>query len=260
MAFLGVSSTQLSYAQNLTDILNLNQDKATTGLKQALENGISKQVVKLTAQDGFYKNELVKIMLPEEAQRIDRTLRSMGMEKIADQGLLVLNRAAEQAVKEATPIFVDAVKNITFSDAKSILLDGGHAATDYLQQATKESLYAKFAPVIQNSFDQVGADKVWNTIFSKYNALPLVSPVNIDLTDYATQKTMEGVFKMIAVEEENIRSNFGGSRNTDVLKDVFGSLDKTKNQPSQSQETEAKANPGKDSKVKDKLKGLKIFK
>lgn len=258
IAFLSISTTQISKAQDLGSLLNLNQEKATTALKEALDNGISKQVVKLTAQDGFYKNELVKILLPEEAQKIDKTLRSVGMGKIADQGLLVLNRAAEEAVKEATPIFIDAVKNITFKDAKNILLDGGHAATDYLQEATKKSLYAKFAPVIQNSFEKVGADKVWNTIFTSYNSLPLVNPVNLDITDYATQQTMAGVFKMIALEEENIRSNYGGSRNTDILKDVFGSLDKTKKTDNKS--TSPNSLEDKGTKAKEKLKSLNIFK
>lgn len=258
IALLSIATTHSSTAQDLGNILNLNQDKVALALKEALENGIDKQVVKLTAQDGFYKNELVKILLPEEAQKIDRTLRSVGMGKIADQGLLVLNRAAEEAVKEATPIFIDAVKNITFTDAKNILMNGEHAATDYLQEATKKSLYSKFAPVIQNSFEKVGADKVWNTIFTSYNSLPLVTPVNLDITDYATQQTMLGVFKMIAVEEENIRSNFGGSRNTDILKDVFGSLDKTKKE--NSKETSTNNVEDKSKKVRGKLKGLNLFK
>lgn len=259
IALLSLSATSNVVAQDLGSILNLNQDKVALALKEALENGIDKQVVKLTAQDGFYKNELVKILLPEEAQRIDRALRSAGMGKIADQGLLVLNRAAEEAVKEATPIFIDAVKNITFNDAKNILLDGDHAATDYLQTATKKSLYAKFSPVIQNSFEIVGADKVWNTIFTSYNALPLVTPVNIDITDYATEQTMAGVFKMIAVEEENIRSNFGGSRNTQTLKDVFGSLDNTKKKETSGGDTSSK-NEEKGKKVRGLLKGLNLSK
>ena len=133
---------------------------------------------------------------------------------------MVLNRAAEDAVKQATPIFVDAVKNMTFNDAKNILMGDNSAATSYLQNTTSTALYSKFNPVIQNSFAKVGADKVWTNIITKYNSLPLVKKVNPDLTDYTTNKAMEGVFKMIAVEEQNIRTSIS-SRSSDLLKKVF---------------------------------------
>lgn len=192
----------------------------SNGLKEALNKGIEKQVTKLTAVDGFYKNELVKILLPEELQKVDKTLRKLGLSSLADEGILMLNRAAEDAVKEATPIFVDAVKNISFTDAKNILMGNENAATSYLQTNTTSPLYAKFNPVIQNSFAKVGADKVWSTIIKKYNSIPLVSKVNPDLTDYTTNKALEGVFKMIAVEEKEIRTNLN-SRSSSLLKKVF---------------------------------------
>jgi len=195
------------------------------GLKEALDNGIKKQVSKLTAVDGFYKNEMVKILLPEELQMVDKKLRQLGMSSLADEGLKVLNRAAEDAVKEATPIFVDAVKQMTFTDAKNILLGKEDAATNYLQGTTSTSLYAKFNPVIKTSFSNVGADKVWANIISKYNSIPLVKKVNPDLTDYTTSKAMEGVFKMIAVEEKEIRKSIT-SRTSDLLKKVFALQDK----------------------------------
>jgi hypothetical protein len=195
------------------------------GLKEALNNGISKQVVKLTATDGFFKNEAVKILLPEELKKVDKGLRDIGMSKLADEGLKVLNRAAEDAVKEATPIFVDAVTGMTFTDAKNILMGNENAATTYLQNSTSSALYAKFNPVIKNSFAKVGADKVWNNIITKYNAIPLVKKVNPDLTDYTTNKAMEGVFKMIAVEEKSIRTDLS-SRTSDLLKKVFAMQDK----------------------------------
>jgi len=194
------------------------------GLKEALNNGISKQVSKLTATDGFYRNEAVKILLPSELQKVDQTLRSLGMSSLADEGLKVLNRAAENAVKEATPIFVSAVKNMTFTDAKNILLGNDTSATTYLQSSTSTALYSKFNPVVKNSLGRVGADKVWANIISKYNAIPLVTKVNPDLNDYVTQQAMKGVFKMVAVEEKDIRTNFS-ARTSDLLKKVFAMQD-----------------------------------
>jgi hypothetical protein len=178
-----------------------------SGLREALNNGITKQVTKLTATDGFYKNEAVKILLPEELRKVDAGLRSIGLSALADEGLKALNRAAEDAVKEATPIFVSAVKNITFTDAKTILLGNNSAATTYLQNSTSTALYAKFNPVIRNSFSKVGADKIWTNIITRYNSIPLVRKVNPDLNDYVTNQAMNGVFKMIAAEEQNIRTN-----------------------------------------------------
>lgn len=195
------------------------------GLKEALNNGISKQVSKLTATDGFYKNEMVKILLPEELQKVDKTLRKMGMSKLADEGILLLNRAAEEAVKESTPIFVDAVKNMSFTDAKNILMGNENAATTYLQSTTTNPLYAKFSPVIQSSLAKVGADKVWATIIKKYNSLPLVTKVNPDLTDYTTNKALQGVFTMIALEEKDIRTKLS-ARTSPLLKKVFALQDK----------------------------------
>ena len=203
----------------------LSQAEIGNGLKEALNNGITKQVSKLTATDGFFKNEAVKILLPEELQTVDKKLRQIGMSKLADEGLKLMNRAAEDAVKEATPIFVDAVKQMTFNDAKNILMGNESSATTYLQNTTSTALYAKFNPVIKNSFAKVGADKVWTNIITKYNSIPLVKKVNPDLTDYTTNKAMEGVFKMVAVEEKEIRTNLN-ARSSDLLKKVFALQDK----------------------------------
>ena len=195
------------------------------GLKEALNNGITKQVSKLTATDGFYKNEAVKILLPDELKKVDSSLRKIGLGSLADEGLKVLNRAAEDAVKEATPLFVDAVKNMSFSDAKTILMGSENAATTYLQNATSTALYGKFNPVIKNSFAKVGADQVWTNIITKYNSILFVNKVNPDLTDYVTNQAMNGVFKMIAVEEKNIRTNIN-SRTSVSLQKVFAMQDK----------------------------------
>lgn len=202
----------------------LSQAEIGNGLKEALNNGITKQVSKLTATDGFFKNQAVKILLPEELQKVDTKLRQIGLSSLADDGLKMINRAAEDAVKEATPIFVDAVKQMTFTDAKNILMGADNSATSYLQNTTSSALYTKFNPVIKNSFAKVGADKIWNQIITKYNSIPLVKKVNPNLTDYTTNKAMEGVFKMIAVEEKDIRNNLS-SRTSDLLKKVFALQD-----------------------------------
>ncbi|WP_432670906.1 DUF4197 domain-containing protein [Flavobacterium sp. SM2513] len=195
-----------------------------SGLKEALNNGITKEVTKLTSTDGFYKNQMVKILLPDELQKVDKGLRDIGLGSLADEGIKLLNRAAEDAVKEATPIFVDAVRNMSFNDAKNILLGSDNSATLYLQSSTTQSLYGKFNPVIQKSLSKVGADAAWKNIITKYNAIPLTSNVNPDLNDYVTQKALEGVFKMIAVEEKDIRTNLN-ARTSDLLKKVFAMQD-----------------------------------
>jgi len=195
-----------------------------SGLREALDMGIQKQVSKLTEKDGFYRNEAVKILLPDELEKVDRTLRDIGLGSLADEGLKLLNRAAEDAVKEATPIFVDAVKGITFNDAKNILLGGDYAATSYLKGKTTSQLYDKFNPVISNSFSKVGAEQIWTDIITRYNSVPFVNKVNPDLTDYVTNQALEGVYKMIAVEEKKIRNDIG-ARSTDLLKQVFALQD-----------------------------------
>lgn len=202
----------------------LGNDEIASGLRQALDFGIDKQVTKLTQTDGFFKNELVKILLPEELQKVDKALRDIGLSSLADEGLKVLNRAAEDAVKEATPIFVDAVKDITFADAKNILLGNDDAATQYLTSKTNTALYNKFNPVIKNSFSKVGADQIWNNLINKYNGLPFTNNVNPDLTDYVTGEALKGVYTMIAVEEKDIRTKIG-SRTTDLLRKVFALQD-----------------------------------
>lgn len=202
----------------------LSNADIAAGLRQALDFGIEKQVSKLTQTDGFYKNNLVKILLPEELQKVDKTLRDIGLSSLADEGLKLMNRAAEDAVKEATPIFVNAVKEITFNDAKNILLGEDNAATNYLKVKTETPLYAKFNPVIKNSFDKVGANEIWSSLINKYNALPLTADVNPDLTDYVTGEALKGVYTMIAVEEKDIRNNFA-ARTTTLLKKVFALQD-----------------------------------
>jgi hypothetical protein len=202
----------------------LSNTDIASGLRQALDLGIEKQVAKLTETDGFYRNELVKILLPAELQKVDKGLRDIGLGSLADEGLKVLNRAAEDAVKEATPIFVNAVKEITFADAKNILLGTDDAATQYLTSKTQTSLYDKFQPVINSSFAKVGADQIWQNLINRYNAIPFTSNVNPDLTDYVTEEALKGVYTMIAVEEKEIRNKVG-ARTTELLRKVFALQD-----------------------------------
>ena len=202
----------------------LGNAEIANGLREALNMGINKQVGKLTQKDGFFKNELVKILLPEELQKIDETLRDIGLGNLADEGLKVLNRAAENAVGEATPIFVNAVKGITFDDARNILLGSDGAATQYLTITTQTDLYNKFNPVIKSSFEKVGADEIWNNLITTYNSLPLTNDVNPNLTDYVTQEALKGVYTMIAIEEKEIRTKVS-ARTTDILKRVFALQD-----------------------------------
>lgn len=226
--FISVQFFGCAELQNVVNQISenqvLSQEQIGNGLRQALDNGIKNQVSKLTAKDGFYKNDLVKILLPKELKKVDQTLRKMGLKSIADKGLLVLNRAAEDAVKTATPIFVNAVKSITFNDAKNILLGDENAATTYLERATSAPLYSEFTPVIKKSLDKVGANKVWHDMINSYNKIPLVKKVNPNLTDYVTTQTLKGVFTMIAVEEKGIREKVG-LRNTKLLRAVFALQD-----------------------------------
>lgn len=202
----------------------ISNAEVAAGLRQALNMGIDKQVSKLTEEEGFFRNELVRITLPPELQKVDRTLRDVGLNALADEGLKVLNRAAENAVKEATPIFIDAVKDISFNDARNILTGSNDAATTYLAGKTTDQLYSKFNPVVTNSLEKVGATQVWTNIINRYNALPLTSSVNPDLADYVTQEALEGVFLMIAIEEQQIRTDLS-SRTTDLLRRVFALQD-----------------------------------
>ena len=225
--FLLISCAELQQVVNtIPTETGIGMDSTTiaNGLRQALDKGIDKQVAKLTQKDGFYKNQLVKIVLPSELKKVDQGLRDIGLGSLADEGIKALNRAAEDAVKEATPIFVTAVKEITFADAKNILLGPDNAATNYLEQKTTSALYSKFNPVIKQSFSKVGADQIWTNIITKYNSIPFVTKVNPDLTDYVTTEALQGVYKMISVEEKDIRNNIS-ARTTTLLRQVFALQD-----------------------------------
>ncbi|WP_298247594.1 DUF4197 domain-containing protein [uncultured Christiangramia sp.] len=213
-------------ATQIPSTYGVSDSEINSGLKQALQFGIDKEVTSLATEDGFFKNELVRISLPPELQKVDRTLRDVGLDNLADEGLRVLNRAAEDAVGEAIPVFASAVKEISFADARNILLGADNAATSYLSSKTETQLYNRFNPIINKSLEKVGANRVWSNLIQRYNAIPLTSKVNPDLTDYVTNEALQGVFLMIEKEEKDIRNSLS-SRTTDLLKRVFALQDRS---------------------------------
>jgi hypothetical protein len=205
---------------------SLSSDDIVAGLKEALSQGAQKSAGKLSAVDGFFKDAAVKILLPPEAAKVEKALRSAGFGKQVDDAILSLNRAAEDAAKSAAPIFLNAIKGMSVQDGVGILKGPDTAATAYLRKATTSQLTAAFRPVIDTSLQKTGATRYWKTVFETYNKLPLVSTlgggkVNPDLSSYATGKAMDGVFYYVAQEEKNIRTN-PAAQVTDLLKKVFG--------------------------------------
>ena len=198
-----------------------------SGIKQALEIGTSRGADLLSAKDGFMGNMAVKILFPPEAQKVEKTLRTLGMGKLADNVILSLNRAAEDAAKEAKPIFIAAIKQMTIADATNILLGSQDAATNYFKRVTTSQLMEKFKPVINTSLTKVGATKYWGDATGQYNKIPLVKPLNTDLSDYVAQKAIDGMFIQVAQEELKIRDSLG-ARSTPLLQKVFGYADKNK--------------------------------
>lgn len=196
-------------------------------LKQALELGTSAGADRLSAKDGFFGNMAIKILFPTEAQKVESTLRSIGLNSLADNVILSLNRAAEDAAKEAKPIFVNAIKQMTIADATNILLGNKDAATQYFKRVTTAQLMEKFSPVIASSLNKVGATKYWTDAATAYNKIPLVRPVTTDLTSYVAQKAIDGMFVQVAQEELKIRDNIG-ARSTTLLQKVFGYADTKK--------------------------------
>ena len=199
----------------------------SNGLKQALEIGTSAGADRLSAKDGFLGNMAIKILFPTEAQKVEKTLRSIGLNSLADNVILSLNRAAEDAAKEAKPIFVNAIKQMTIADATNILLGNKDAATQYFKRVTTAQLMEKFSPVISNSLSKVGATKYWTDAAAAYNKIPLVKPVNTNLTQYVAEKAIEGMFVQVAQEELKIRDNIS-ARSTGLLQKVFGYADTKK--------------------------------
>lgn len=199
----------------------LTNDEVVSGLKEALNLGANNSGKKASALDGFYKNSLIKIPFPPEAIEMERTLKNLGMGPQIDEFIKTLNRAAEEAAKDAAPIFVNAIKSMSIMDGINILKGSDNAATSYLQQNTTPELSSKFKPVVKNALAKVQITKYWNPLFKKYNKIPMVKKVNPNLEEYVTKRAMEGMFKLVAEEELKIRKD-PGSRISDILKKVFG--------------------------------------
>lgn len=200
---------------------NLSTDEIANGLKEALNKGVSEGTAKLSNVDGFFKDAAIKILLPADAQKVEKTLRNVGMGQQVDDAILTMNRAAEDAAKSASPIFVNAIKQMSIEDAWSILKGGDSAATRYLRTKTTGNLTTAFKPVIEQSLEKTGATKYWNTVFTNYNKFSLTK-INPDLSSYVTEKALSGIFYQIALEEMKIRKD-PVARTTDLLKKVFGS-------------------------------------
>lgn len=219
----GSTNTTTNSNSNI-NLGSLTSTQISSGLKEALNLGVKEGVQKLGVTDGFLKNEAVKILMPEKLRKIDTTLRSIGLGSLADQGVKLLNRAAEDAVTEATPIFTQAITSMTITDAKNILLGSNNAATNYLQTKTQTQLFTAFQPKVQASLSKVGADTVWKNMISKYNTFT-GQAVTTDLNEYVTTETINGVFKMVAEKETGIRNN-SVMRTTSILQKVFGAVKK----------------------------------
>ena len=213
-------------AESLTKLNGLSNATVASGLKEALSLGLTDGIKSLGQKNGFYNNSVAKILMPEELQNVEKTLRSLGMGSLADKGIKLLNSAAEDAVSEAAPIFVNAVTSMTITDAKDILLGGNNSATNYLKLKTTSDLTKAFQPKVEASLGKVGADKVWNNLITKYNTLT-GNQIDPNLNAYVTQQTINGVFNMVAEKEEGIRGN-KALRTTSLLQQVFGAQDSKK--------------------------------
>lgn len=199
---------------------SLSTNEIIAGLKEALTTGTNRGVQKLSVADGFFKDAVIKVLMPEEAKKVESTLRKFGLGKQVDDAILSMNRAAEDAAKDAAPIFLNAIKGMSIQDAWGILKGGDSSATTYLRERTTASLTEAFRPVIENSLTKMNATKHWNTVFSSYNKFSK-DKVNTDLTAYVTEKALFGIFYQVAKEEMKIRKD-PVARTTDILKKVFG--------------------------------------
>lgn len=193
----------------------------SVGLKEALQVSAKNAAAKLSQTDGFFGNQLLKILMPPEAVKAEATLRKYGFGNQVDNAVLSMNRAAEDASKSAVPVFVDAITSMSFSDALGILKGSDTAATGYLRSKTTEQLTTAFRPIIQQSLDKVSATSYWTELTTSYNKIPFVTKINTDLAGYVTDRALQGMFITVAQEEQKIRKD-PVSQTTDILKNIFG--------------------------------------
>ena len=221
------TSAQINQAVSVADKALTTEQPLTSaevgeGLKEALIKGISSGSDLASQTDGYFKNPEIKIPFPPDVKKVEDKLRQIGLGGEVDKFVVTLNRGAEDAAKEAKPIFIAAIKQMTIDDAWAILKGQPDAATQFLKRTTTAQLKVKFKPVVQNSLDKVSATKYYGDIVGTYNKIPFVDKVNPDLNDYATDMAITGLFTMIAKEEQNIRKD-PLARTSELLKRVFGS-------------------------------------
>ena len=213
---------QVANAAGAATAGTVSNTEAAAGIKEALGQGITKSVLQLNNTDGFFRNELYKVLLPPEARKIENTLRDLGFNSLVDKAILQINRGAEDAAGYAKPIFVEAIKNMTLSDAIGLIRNGDTCATHFFREKTTLKLLEAFRPVIAASLQKVDATRYYGDMVSKYNNFPTTfKKLNPDLTNYVTQKATDALFNLIAKEEVNIRTNFA-ARTTNILRRVFG--------------------------------------
>ncbi len=200
-------------------------DKSSLGIKEALNTGIAEAVKRVSSENGFYKNDAIKILLPETFQKADAFVRQIGGEALSDALILKMNQAAEKAAPKALDIFVKAIEGMQIEDAAKLLSGADNAATRYLEEKTSASLKEAFYPIVKSTMEEVGAVKLYNDYIGKFASNPLIKMAfpETDLSEYVTGESLEGLFSVVAEEEKNIRRN-PAARTTDLLKDVFGSL------------------------------------
>jgi hypothetical protein len=200
----------------------VTEPEAGEGIKEALGQGLVKAVLQLNRTDGFFKDAFYKILMPPDAKKIENTLRDLGMGKMVDKAILQINRAAEDAAGFAKPIFVNAIKSMTLSDAIGLVRNGDTSATHFFRTKTTDQLIAAFLPVIKNSLDKLDATKYYSDVVNTYNNFPTTfKKLNPDLPGFVTGKATDALFDLVAKEELNIRQNIA-ARTTDLLKKVFG--------------------------------------
>lgn len=203
----------------------LTQEEVSQGLKEALIQGISKGADQASEMDGFFGNDMIRILLPEDARRVENTLRQIGLGSEVDRALLAINRGAESAAKEAKPIFINAIRQLTIQDAFNLLQGDQDAATTFLRRTTEDQLIALFQPKIEESLNQVGATRFYGDIANTYNAIPLTNrSIDPDLNAYVTDRAIDGLFKLIEEEEKNIREN-PLQRTSALMRRVFAAQD-----------------------------------
>jgi hypothetical protein len=201
----------------------LTEEEAGKGVKEALNNGINSAVSFLNKPDAFFKSDLYKVLMPPDAKKMEKTLRDIGMGKMCDDAIEAINRGAEDAVGFATPIFVDAIKQMTVNDALKLVTGGNNSITNFFREKTSVKLKEAFLPVIEKSLEKTNATKYYRDAVDRYNKVPLVKKMNPDLAGHVADKTLYALFERIAVEEANIRNN-PAARTSDLLKKVFGGV------------------------------------